>query len=107
MPPSAEASATSQNTEPGILTPDQRLRIFVSSTMQELAPERAAARDAIESMELVPVLFELGARPHPPEALYRAYLEPSQIFVGVYGESYGWVPPGASRSGIEHEYELS
>lgn len=26
-----------------ILTPDQRLRVFVSSTLQELATERAAA----------------------------------------------------------------
>ena len=27
-----------------IRTPDQRLRVFVSSTLQELAPERAAVR---------------------------------------------------------------
>ena len=33
-----------------IRTPDQRLRIFVSSTLRELAPERQAARAAIEPM---------------------------------------------------------
>jgi hypothetical protein len=32
-----------------IATPDQRLRVFVSSTLEELADEQAAARDAIES----------------------------------------------------------
>jgi predicted ATPase len=90
-----------------ILTPDQRLRVFVSSTLQELAAERAAVRDAIAGLQLTPVLFELGARPHPPQALYRAYLEQSHVFVGIYGESYGWVAPGASISGIEDEYQLS
>jgi predicted ATPase len=90
-----------------ILTPDQRLRVFVSSTLQELAAERAAVRDAIAGLQLTPVLFELGARPHPPQALYRAYVEQSHVFVGIYGESYGWVAPGASISGIEDEYELS
>ena len=60
--------------EPSIRTPDQRLRVFVSSTLGELADERAAVRAAIERLHLIPVMFELGARPHPPRALYRAYL---------------------------------
>jgi hypothetical protein len=72
-----------------IATPDRRLRVFVSSTLEELAPERAAAREAIENLRLTPVLFELGARPHPPRDLYRAYVEQSDIFVGIYGERYG------------------
>ena len=63
---------TSTGTTSAILTPDQRLRVFVSSTIEELAAERIAARDAIETMQLVPVLFELGARPHPPQDVYRA-----------------------------------
>jgi predicted ATPase len=90
-----------------IQTPDQRVRVFVSSTMQELAPERRAVREAIESLRLTPVMFELGARPHPPRALYRAYLEQSDVFVGLYWESYGWVPPGEDLSGLEDEYRLS
>jgi predicted ATPase len=90
-----------------IRTPDQRVRVFVSSTMQELAAERQAVRAAIESVRLTPVMFELGARPHPPRALYRAYLEQSDVFVGLYWESYGWVPPGEELSGLEDEYYLS
>jgi len=90
-----------------IVTPDQRLRVFVSSTLQELAGERAAASKAIAALRLTPVLFEFGARPHPPRALYRAYLEQSQLFVGLYWQSYGWVGPGESISGIEDEYRLS
>ena len=37
---------------PVIRTPDQRLRVFVSSTLQELAEERAAAREAITNCGL-------------------------------------------------------
>ena len=90
-----------------IRTPDQRLRVFVSSTLKELAPERRAARAAIERLALAPVMFELGARPHPPRELYRAYLEQSDIFVGVYWEQYGWIAPGEEVSGLEDEWNLA
>ena len=90
-----------------IRTPDQRLRVFVSSTLRELAPERRIARAAIEQLHLAPVMFELGARPHPPRELYRAYLAQSDIFVGLYGERYGWVAPGDDVSGLEDEYRLA
>ncbi len=91
----------------GIRTPDQRLRVFVSSTLKELAPERRAARRAIEQLHLAPVMFELGARPHPPRDLYRAYLRQSDIFVGLYGDQYGWVAPDEQVSGLEDEYRLA
>ena len=61
-----------------IRTPDQRIRVFVSSTLRELADERRAVRAAIERMQLAPVMFELGARPHPPRELYRSYLAPER-----------------------------
>jgi predicted ATPase len=90
-----------------IRTPDQRVRVFVSSTLQELADERQAVRDAVARLRLAPVMFELGARPHPPRQVYRAYLAQSQVFVGVYWQSYGWVAPGEQVSGLEDEYLLS
>jgi predicted ATPase len=90
-----------------IRTPDQRLRVFISSTLGELSEERNAARDGIERLRLSPVMFELGARPHPPRELYRAYLEQSHVFVGIYWERYGWVAPGEEISGLEDEYRLS
>ncbi len=93
--------------DPAIRTPDQRLRVFVSSTLRELASERRAVRAAIEQLNLAPVMFELGARPHPPRELYRAYLAQSDIFVGLYGERYGWVAPGEDISGLEDEYRLA
>src|SRR5512139_2135025 len=90
-----------------IRTPDQRLRVFVSSTLQELAAERQAARAAIERLRLAPVMFELGARPHPAQELYRAYLEQSHIFIGIYWQKYGWVAPEMTISGLEDEYNLA
>ncbi|WP_210506422.1 DUF4062 domain-containing protein [Naasia sp. SYSU D00057] len=79
----------------------------MSSTLKELAAERKVARAAIERLAAAPVMFELGARPHPPRALYRAYLEQSDIFVGLYWEKYGWVAPDESVSGLEDEYNLA
>ena len=90
-----------------ILTPDQRVRVFISSTLEELAEERAAARRAIRRLHLVPVWYESGARPHPPQSMYRAYLDQSQIFVGIYWQRYGWVGPGMEISGLEDEYRLA
>ncbi|HEY3979100.1 MAG TPA: DUF4062 domain-containing protein, partial [Streptosporangiaceae bacterium] len=72
-----------------IRTPDQRLRVFVSSTLGDLTEEREAARSAIEQLRLAPVMFEAGARPHPAQDLYRAYLEQSDVFVGIYWQGYG------------------
>ena len=90
-----------------IRTPDQRVRVFISSTLGELAAEREAVSAAIRQLRLTPVLFELGARPYPPRDLYRAYLQQSDIFIGIYAESYGWVAPGMEVSGLEDEYRLS
>ena len=88
---------------PAILTPDQRPRVFVSSTLEELSAERRAARAAIEQLRLAPVMFESGARAHPPQEVYRAYLTQSDIFVGIYWQRYGWVRPGMTVSGLEDE----
>ena len=90
-----------------IRTPDQRLRVFVSSTLEELADERQAVSRAISALRLTPVMFELGARPHPPRELYRAYLDQSDIFIGLYWQHYGQIAPGMEVSGLEDEFELS
>lgn len=52
-------------------------------------------------------MFESGARPHPPRALYRSYLAQSDIFVGIYWQRYGWVAPDMDISGLEDELVLS
>ena len=92
---------------PTIRTPDQRLRVFISSTLNELAAERRAARDAIGALHLSPIFFEAGARPYPAQALYRSYVAQSDIFIGIYWQSYGVTVPGLAISGLEDEYRIS
>lgn len=90
-----------------ILTPDSRLRVFISSTLKELAEEREVVRQSVLKLRLLPVMFEAGARPHPARELYQAYLSQSHVFVGIYWQSYGWVGPGMEISGLEDEFNLS
>jgi predicted ATPase len=90
-----------------IRTPDQRLRVFVSSTLQELADERVVSKEAIQTLHLTPVMFEMGARAHPPRDLYRAYLAQSDVFIGIYWQRYGWIAPNETISGLEDEYRLA
>ncbi|WP_179266282.1 ATP-binding protein [Asanoa hainanensis] len=79
----------------------------MSSTLTELADERGVVGRAIEALRLIPVMFEQGARPHPPRAVYQAYLAQSDIFVGLYWEQYGWMGPEMDVSGLEDEFELA
>ena len=90
-----------------IRTPDQRLRVFVSSTLGELAAERRAVARAISALRLTPVMFEAGARPHPPRELYQSYLAQSDVFIGNYWQRYGQVNVGMEVSGLEEEFLLS
>ena len=91
----------------GIKTPDRKLRVFVSSTLGELDTERKAARAAIEQLQLAPIMFESGARPHPARAVYRAYIEQPEVFVGIYWQRYGWTGADTTISGLEDEFRLS
>src|ERR1700751_2633321 len=93
--------------EPSIPTPDRRLRVFVSSTLGELADERRAVARSISALRLTPVMFEQGARPYPPRDVYRAYLAQSDVFIGLYWQRYGQVLPGMDVSGLEEEFDLS
>jgi predicted ATPase len=90
-----------------IRTPDQRLRVFVSSALGELADERRAVARAITALRQTPVMLEASARPHPPRELYQSYLAQSDVFIGVYWQRYGQVNPGMEVSGLEEEFLLS
>ena len=90
-----------------IRTPDRRLRVFVSSTLGELAEERRAVARAVSALRLTPVMFEAGARPYPPAEVYRAYLAQANVFIGLYWQWYGQLVPDAQVSGLEEEFDLS
>lgn len=92
-----------------VLTPDRRIRVFISSRIQELATERQALVRLITQMGLTPIFFEEIPTPHPPRDQYVAYLQQSEIFLGIYGEGYGWVDVenGMTISGLHDEWNLS
>ncbi|GIF49158.1 putative ATPase [Asanoa ferruginea] len=79
--------------------------MFISSTLQELAPERRAVRDAVLGLRLIPVMFESAARPHARRDLVEAYVAESHLFVGVYWQSHGSTP--GERDGVEAEFDLA
>jgi hypothetical protein len=64
-------------------------RVFVSSTLGEPETERKTARAAIEQLQLALALLKSGARPHAARAVYRAYIEQSEVFVGIYCQRHG------------------
>jgi predicted ATPase len=39
--------------------------------------------------------------------MYQAYVDQSDVFVGIYWQRYGWVAPGMEISGLEDEYRLA
>lgn len=92
-----------------ILTPNRRVRIFLSSRIGEFASERKALVKRIKDAGFEPVFFESHARPHPPKEMYTSYLEHSDIFLGIYGIGYGWIDTkgGMTISGIHDEWNLS
>jgi hypothetical protein len=82
-------------------------RVYVSSTPHELAPERAAARQAIEDLDMTAVMLETdpGVDSSRPED--GADLQPSDVFVGLYWQRYGRVAPDEEISRLEDEYRRS
>src|SRR5262249_38346899 len=87
--------------------PDRRLRVFVSSTLGELAAERRAGARAISALRLTPGVFGVGARPDPPREGYRAYLAQKGVFIRLYLQRDGQGGPGRQVSGLEDEFELA
>lgn len=84
-----------------------RLRIFVTSTIDECAKQRRQVLAAIRGLELDAFLFEReGARPYGPRSLYLAKLSTCHMAVGIYRSKYGWVDTSNEQtlSGLEDEY---
>lgn len=69
---------------------------MISSTVEDLGPERDAAQAAIESVGYCPVRSETEpARGISPEELCRLLAIECDAYVGILGFRYGYVPRGA------------
>jgi tetratricopeptide (TPR) repeat protein len=70
---------------------NRRLRVFVSSRMLELAPERRAIGAALDFIKVDAWIFEkdAGARPDPIQATYTEELDNADLYLGVFWKGYG------------------
>lgn len=81
------------------------MKVFVSSTYEDLKEYRKAASDAILKMEHQPVMMEhILATTNPPKRECLDRVEESDIFLGIYAYRYGFIPKGDNISITEQEY---
>lgn len=68
-----------------------RLRIFVSSKMQELAAEREAVKAALEDLRAEAWIFEkdAGSRPGSIQQTYLEEIEEADLYIGLFWKGYG------------------
>lgn len=82
------------------------MRIFISSTYEDLAGYRDRVAEAIERLGQERTRMEIfGAR---PETALRASLDDvamSDAFVGIYAHRYGYLPPGSDKAITEAEFD--
>ena len=98
-----EASAGSSK-EPSERPPPAR--VFISSTRIDNEERRRIVEDAVLRAGMLPVAMErftASAQPTVEECM-RLVAE-SDVFLGIVGRRYGWVPPGQRRSISELEYD--
>lgn len=69
----------------------QRLQVFVSSKMQELAAERDALEAVIAEMEIDAFVFEhdAGAQSQSIQQTFLQSVETSDLYVGLFWKGYG------------------
>jgi CheY-like chemotaxis protein len=84
------------------------MKIFLSSTYDDLRQYRASAAQAIERLGQYGVRMEVfGARPDDATAVSLDEVDASEAFLGIYAHRYGYVPAGSSISITEQEFNFA
>lgn len=83
----------------------KRHRVFVSSVIEGFGAERSAARAAVESLRHEPIMAErFGAKPYSAKTACLEGVRQSDVYVGIFGERYGYVT-NSGRSVTEEEFD--
>lgn len=83
-------------------------KVMISSTVEDLGPEREAADHAISKLKLTRFRAEtLGSFPHAPDVICAFMAEQCDIFVLIIGERYGYTVRSREMSVVEFEYEVA
>jgi len=87
----------------------EKLTVFISGTMRDLPTERDQVANAIRGMGLEPVWAEgRGATNRPPRHECEHMVRICDIYLGLYGLSYGWkFPPDETISATEFEWQAA
>lgn len=84
------------------------LKIFISSTSNDLKEYRQKAIEIIERYRCQPLAMEyFGAQPKEPKKVCGKEVEECDIFIGIYAHRYGFIPEGEKKSITQLEYELA
>jgi tetratricopeptide (TPR) repeat protein len=81
------------------------MKVFLSSTYNDLIEHRKAAHDALEQLGLHVIWMEaFGARPVESTKACLDEIKDCELFVGIYAHRYGYVPDGKDISITEQEF---
>ena len=81
------------------------MRVFVSSTVRDLAQYRDIIRLALQTSGHSFLGMEhFAAQSFPPLDVCLSELDTADVYVGVIGDNYGSCPPGQKKSYTELEY---
>ena len=84
------------------------LKIFISSTYNDLKYYRQKAIDIVNRYKCMPLAMEFFmAQPQDPESVCEKEIKECNIFVGIYARRYGFIPRFKKKSITHLEYELA
>jgi tetratricopeptide (TPR) repeat protein len=82
------------------------MKVFLSSTYDDLIEHRKAAHDALEQLGLHVIWMEaFGARPVESTKACLDEIKDCELFVGIYAHRYGYIPKDAEPSITEQEFD--
>ena len=83
----------------------ERLKIFISSTMKDLQEERKVIDQAISQLRFQALRAEtIGAQAVSPREACLMMAQECDIYLGILGARYGYIPPNQSVSVTEMEF---
>src|SRR3954449_10660599 len=84
---------------------EKQLSVFISGTTSDLGQHRSVAMEACSRLGLRPLMFErLPASSSDPVAAMLSSVDEADIYLGIIGHRYGFVPPSYDVSFVEIEY---
>jgi CheY-like chemotaxis protein len=84
------------------------MKVFLSSTYDDLREHRARAAQAVERLGQHGVRMEVfGARPGDATDVSLDEIDASDAFLGIYAHRYGYVPAGSPISITEQEFNFA